>query len=637
MTMSITQSELHSAALRLVLHSRRSLLTASTEALWAASPATERGQPTQISVDSKGQRITYAAGKSIFVRYIDEPDKATQYTQHTAQTTVARFSPSGFYVASGDVSGLVRVWDASPEGTGATKGEYPIIAGRINDIAWDGDSQRIIAVGNGRERFGHCVTADSGNSVGEISGHSSQINTVSIKPQRPMRAATGSDDTSLVFYNGPPFKFATSIREKHHRFVFGTAFSPDGVHLVSVGADKRIQLYDGKTGEPTKQIDSADDEHKGSVFAVSWAPDSKRFATASADQTVKIWSVEGKLLHSWRLGDEGVPNPSHHQVGVAWVPRSEDLIISLDLDGNLNYLSPSSSSPTRVVRGHQRNITALTAVPSTLLTGSSDGRIRAWNLQTGAASLVDGAQPSNYIAALATDPSGQRAITAAWDDTLRLVDSASTSFLSTTATIPAQPLGLAVAPSRAILVATPTSLESFSPDGVHAASTPTPFTPTALAASPTAPTLAVTSADKHLHIYTLASASNPLSAPHTPPTSFPAAPSALAFSPSGAYLAVGLSDGKIHVLATADWSVATTRWSAHTARVTALAWDAGGARAVSGSLDTHVHVWSLARPGERVRAGNAHQGAVNGVVWLGEGEVGSVGMDGCVRVWGVSA
>ncbi len=46
------------------------------------------------------------------MREIDRPDLSKQYTAHTAQTTVARFSPSGFYVASGDVSGAVKVWDA---------------------------------------------------------------------------------------------------------------------------------------------------------------------------------------------------------------------------------------------------------------------------------------------------------------------------------------------------------------------------------------------------------------------------------------------------------------------------------------------------------------------------------------------
>ena len=250
--------------------------------IWAPSPSTERGKSTQLSVDSKGERLAYANNKSIFLRSIDDPAVSTQYTQHTATTTVARFAPSGYYIASGDVTGTVKVWDCV--GEGATKGSYQITRS-ITDLAWDGDSQRIIAVGDGKERFGHCISWDSGNTVGEITGHSAQINSVSIRQQRPLRAVTGSDDTSLVFFHGAPFKFNTSLRGQHNRFVYGVAFSPDGSTLVSVGADKKICIYDGKTGEVKGQI--GDGEHKGSIFAVSWAKDSKRFVTSSA----------GKALH----------------------------------------------------------------------------------------------------------------------------------------------------------------------------------------------------------------------------------------------------------------------------------------------------------------------------------------------------
>lgn len=48
----------------------------------------------------------------MFLRSIDDPSISKQYGDHTTPTTVARFSPSGFYVASGDVSGMVKVWDA---------------------------------------------------------------------------------------------------------------------------------------------------------------------------------------------------------------------------------------------------------------------------------------------------------------------------------------------------------------------------------------------------------------------------------------------------------------------------------------------------------------------------------------------
>ncbi|RMY50000.1 hypothetical protein D0864_14632, partial [Hortaea werneckii] len=403
-------------------------MSINSEAIWAAAPTTARGTSTPLSSDAKGERIAYASNKSIFVRSIDNPAESKQYTQHTAQTTVARFAPSGFYIASGDVTGSVRVWDAM--GAENTKGEYHIIAGRINDIAWDGDSQRIIAVGDGKERFGHCITADSGNSVGEISGHSSQINCVSIRQQRPLRAATGSDDASLCFFHGAPFKFNTSVRGKHDKFIYSTQFSPDGNLLVSVGSDRKIWLYDGKTGEATKSI--GEGEHKGSIFGVSWAKDSKKFVTCSGDQTVKIWDAEsGKCTQTWRMGGEDGVSVQDQQVGVTWpAGRDDGLIISIDLEGNLNYFHEGKDKPIRVVSGHQRAITAASYLPDskTLWTGSYEGRARAWNLGDGNADLLDGETHSNYVSGISASQSEGRIYSVGWDDTSRTIDASQRSF-----------------------------------------------------------------------------------------------------------------------------------------------------------------------------------------------------------------
>jgi len=47
---------------------------------------------------------------------------------------------------------------------------------------------------------------DSGSSVGEISGHSKPINAVAMRAQRPFRAVTASDDSTLAFFHGVPYK-----------------------------------------------------------------------------------------------------------------------------------------------------------------------------------------------------------------------------------------------------------------------------------------------------------------------------------------------------------------------------------------------------------------------------------------------
>lgn len=590
------------------------------------------------------------SGKSIYLRNIDNPAISKQYTGHTTTTTVARFSPSGFWVASGDVSGKVRVWDAVEAVN--TKGEYAIISGRIADVAWDGDSQRLIAVGDGRERFGHCITADSGNSVGEVSGHSKVVNAVAIRQQRPLRAATVSDDGAMCFLHGAPFKFAAKAAGLHKGFVMGAAFSPDGSTLVTVGADRRIQLYDGKTGEPTRQV--GEGVHTGSIFAVSWAQDSRRFVTASADQTVRVWDAEsGECVRTWRLGEEGSVSVADQQVGVVWPHgRTDGLIISLSLSGDLNYLTEGSPKPIRVVQGHNKSVTALgtgsgsdgQGTTTTLATGSFDGRVCSWDVSAGVGSAVEGQAHSNQVTQFAS-AAGQT-YSVGWDDTLRTIQESTNNFVGTPISLGAQPKGVAATSGRRVIVALHNGIAVYAAgsDGNSQllSQLTTDFTPTAIAAHGSLVAVGAEGSNA-VEIYALDSSSGKLSPTGIRLTSLTTALiSALSFSPDGKHLAAGNAAGKIVVYRVGNsgstWDVATDRWSAHTARVLSIAWNRAGTHAASGALDTNVHVWSLAKPGSRVKAANAHKDGVYGVAWVevgGEEKVASTGGDAAVKIWAV--
>lgn len=161
-----------------------------------------------------------------------------------------------------------------------------MLTGRVNDLDWDFESKRIIAVGDGKDKFGHAFLFDTASSVGEISGHSKVVNSVSIRQARPFKAVTCSDDQTVNFYNGVPFKFGKSITD-HSRFVQCVRFSPNGDLFVSCGMDGRVLLYDGKTGDKVSELVG----HSGGVFSASWSGDGKFLQTCSADTTVKIWDV----------------------------------------------------------------------------------------------------------------------------------------------------------------------------------------------------------------------------------------------------------------------------------------------------------------------------------------------------------
>ena len=66
--------------------------------LYSPVPNTNRGSATVLS--SSNTHLFYANGRGIFIRELKNPEIATEYTGHTCQTTMARPSPSGYYVAS---------------------------------------------------------------------------------------------------------------------------------------------------------------------------------------------------------------------------------------------------------------------------------------------------------------------------------------------------------------------------------------------------------------------------------------------------------------------------------------------------------------------------------------------------------
>lgn len=460
-----------------------------------------------------------------------------------------------------------------------------------------------------------------------MTGHFKAINAVSIRQQRPLRAATVSDDSSMCFLHGAPFKFNSKADGPHKAFVLGTAFSPDGSRLVTVGADKVIQLYDGKTGEPTGTI--GDGEHTGSIFSVSWSQDGSKLVTASADQTVRLWDVEsGKNIQSWRLGLEG-GSVRDQQVGVVYVHgRTDGLIISLNLDGDLTYLHEGSDKPSRIVQGHNKSITALgagSAGGSALWTGSFDGRVCRWDLEKGVATAVDSQSHSNQVVNFASGAG--RTYSAGWDDMLHTIDETSSKYEGPAAKLPAQPKGIATSNGR-VYVATATGVAVFE-NGKLLGETPLSFIPTAIAAHNS---LVAVAADQRVLILESDSAGS-LSETRAL-TGSTAQVSSLSFSLDGAHLAAGNAVGKILVYGTSNWDVVTDRWSAHTARVTCIAWSEDGAHAASGGLDTNVHVWSLVKPGSRLKAANAHKDGVNGVAWVG-GKIVSSGGDAAVKVWDV--
>lgn len=597
-------------------------LTGST---FATLPRTQRGMPLVLGGDPKGKNFLYTNGNSVIIRDIANPSLCDIYTEHSQMTTVAKYSPSGFYIASADQTGKIRIWDTIQK-EHILKNEFQPFVGIVKDLAWSPDSQRIMAVGEGRERFGHVFMAETGTSVGEIGGHSKQINSCDFRPTRPFRIITGSEDNTVGIYEGPPFKYKLTISD-HARFVQSVRFSPNGELFASGGFDGKMFLYNASTYEKVGEFGSP--AHSGGIYAVAWSPDNTKILTASGDKTCKIWDASTlSVVTEFVMGTDVMDQ----QVSCLW---QGDYLLSVSLSGFINYLDVNNpEKPRRVIKGHHKSITALAVSPNreTIYTGSHDGCISFWDAASGDQDRVSGNSHSNQVQDMCT---GTDSIyTCGLDDTVRSISLLSNQYSNLCVKMDSQPRGMATADGNLVIVADICDISLVEND-MKVASHPVDYEPSCVTVHPQEPDLAIGGARDHkVHVYVLKchSITEKKVLDHS------GAITDVRYSPDGQYLAASDANRMVRLYLSSSYEVAhKLDWCFHTARVNCIGWSPDSKFLATGGLDTGVIVWSTEHPTKHINIKKAHpQSQITRLAWLDNSTIVSAGQDSNVKIWEVT-
>lgn len=593
--------------------------------LFAPLPKTERGKPVLLGGDPSGENILYCNGNDVIIRSLDNPLVADLYSEHPRPTTVARYSPDRRFIASGDQTGTVRIWH-----TEIVQGipyklyfEKKCMGGAISDLAWCPESKRIVAVGTGRDTMGIAFFADSGSSAGTISGHSKTIISCDIRPVKPWKVITCSEDLGVGFFEGPPFKWVHTLQE-HQRFPNCVRFSPNGNLFISVGQDKLAFFGDAETGKKKSELPS---DHQGGIYACSWSPDGQQVLTASGDKTCKVWDVNsGKCVTTFTFGED----VDDQQVGCLWQGKH---LVSLSLAGHLSYLDTSSGKVRKVIKGHQKSIESLAyhKGSKSLYTGSYDAVVTRWDATTGDNAQVGGDGHKNSIIGMSVQ--GDDLHTASMDDTYRLTKQGK-DFSGAGTPLGAKPLCLGTSqntPGLAVVGTFDQKLKVLR-GGQIVGTTPITYAPDSAAISADGTRVAIGGEDKEVHLYKLSGSTLSEDGKLTTGHRFPV--TAATYSPDGQHLATGDKNGNICVWKVADRSlIVSNKWCFHSAKVNGLEWSPNSQYVASCGLDTSVIIWSLAEVGKRIHIKAAHHGGVTGVRWLDDSTVASVGSDSSLRTW----
>lgn len=201
-----------------------------------------------------------------------------------------------------------------------------------------------------------------------------------------------------------------------------------GVHALAVSSDGRWVVVGEETGQvkiyelATNELRHTLTGHTDRVSSVSFGPDGRMVATASRDQTVRMWHVEDGQSR----GQRDLPTPvnavSFVQAGAYLAAAGDDHLVHVWKvpEATTDPNAIEALEPVQTWEGHTGAITSLAGIPGTnrLLSGSADGSLRVWDLESG--NQVASMDHGGPVTAVAVRTDGQRFASASSNHTAKI-------------------------------------------------------------------------------------------------------------------------------------------------------------------------------------------------------------------------
>ncbi|KIL90265.1 hypothetical protein FAVG1_05995 [Fusarium avenaceum] len=273
------------------------------------------------------------------------------------------FTPDNKKVASGSVTGIARLWDAS---TNAALRKYE--------------------------------------------GAKDRISSVAISPDGKMIAA-GSDDFTVLVWDLETGSLRYTL-PAHTRWVNSVIFSPDGKLLASGSMDETLALWDAETGRAIRRFDN----QSSCVNDASFAPDGKMIATASFDQVVRLWDIETGEISAILDGHSDCVNSAKFS------PDGRQVLSGSD-DMTIRLWDTATGTASMILKGHSMRVRTVTfsVDARVIVSGSDDKTVKIWDAASGT-QLHTLEDHTSGINAVAFSPNGRLLASCSFDDEVRLWD-----------------------------------------------------------------------------------------------------------------------------------------------------------------------------------------------------------------------
>ena len=203
-----------------------------------------------------------------------------------------------------------------------------------------------------------------------------------IEPERLDELRKAMPGTKIDVFD--PTASSMAFRSVYLRAAVHVAFHPSGKWLASGDGHGRLRLWDIENQELVWN----EQAHTDWVFGLAFAPSGNVLATSGGDNKIRLWDVaQRKLLATLEGHDDDVHSIAFTPDGTTLLSSSDDMTVRRWQLGDLEQLAQHTSTNDWVNEaweGHDDTIPAL-ALSSDghwAASGSRDGTVRLWNLET---------------------------------------------------------------------------------------------------------------------------------------------------------------------------------------------------------------------------------------------------------------